>query len=262
MQSPFSYSLQFARTAVCLVAFGVMAQLLGLFAVPVARIRFRDALSRELWMQRAVHRTAQVYMALVAKIGVLQSVGHGVEALRQPGGQLVVANHPSLIDIVALVAFMPQADLVVSVKRANNPFLRPLIRSCGHICNDGGPKIVAECVERIRAGRSVIIFPEGTRSPKRGLHPLRRGAAHIALRAPTDLLPVVINCDPPMLGKDQKWYDLPDRKARLTLVVQEPIATESLLREEVAAPVAARSLTSQLEESFTKGLDIVGAGNA
>jgi len=259
MSTQFSYPLQVARTALCFAVFGVMAPMLGLVAFPLAQIRFRDALDRELWMQRTVHRAARIFMGLIERLGVVKVVSHGVARLGEAGPHLVVANHPTLIDVLALLACLPQADLVVSAEWAGNPFLRRLIQSCGYLRNDGALAIVTECVDRIRAGRSLIIFPEGTRSPKRGLHRLRRGAAHIALRVPCDLLPVVITCDSPIFGRGQKWYDLPGRVVRMTLAVGEPIRAGSALRGGMPLPVAARRLTSQLRESFEKGLEIVDA---
>jgi 1-acyl-sn-glycerol-3-phosphate acyltransferase len=260
MRSSFAYPLQVARAALAFAVFGAMAPAIGLVAFPLAQLRFRDAAERELWMQRTAHRAARIFMRLLDALGVAKSAGRGVEHLAEVAPQLVVANHPTLIDVLALLAYLPQADLVVNVARASNPFLRHLIRSCGYLRNDGGLAIVEECADRIRAGRSLIVFPEGTRSPRAGLRRLRRGAAHIALRAPCDLLPVVITCTPPAFGRGQKWYDLPDHAVRMTLVVGEPIPTEPLLREEMALPVAARRLTAQLRESFEKGLGIVDAG--
>jgi 1-acyl-sn-glycerol-3-phosphate acyltransferase len=259
---PFAYSLQVARTAIGFAVFGVMAPVLGLVALPLARLGCRGALDRELRMQRTVHRAARVFMGLLETLGVVRLLDRGGERLAGAGPQLVVANHPTLIDVLALLAFMPQADLVVSVERADNPLLRRLIRSCGYLRNDGGLAVVSECVASIRAGRSLIIFPEGTRSPRYAVRRLQRGAAHIALRVPCDLLPVLIRCDPPAFGKGQKWYDLPDRAIRMTLVVGEPIATAAVLAEKVPLPVAARRLTSQLREAFEKGLDIVDVGIA
>lgn len=262
MHSRFAYPLQVARTAIAFAVFGLMAPVLGLVAYPVVRLRARDALDRERRMQRTAHRAARSFMALLEALEVVRLQRHGTERLAGPGPQLVVANHPTLIDVLALLACMPQADLVVSVERAGNPFLRHLIRACGYLRNDAGPVVVSECAERIRAGRSLIIFPEGTRSPRRGLRRLQRGAAHIALQVPCDLLPVLIHCDPPAFGRDQKWYDVPDRAIRMALVVGEPIAVTSVLGGKVPAPVAARRLTAQLCESFEKGLDIVDVGRA
>jgi len=263
MRPPFSHSLQVVRTALGFAIFGAMAPLLGLVALPLARIRSRDGLERALWMQRLAHRAARIFMGLIDTLGAVKSQGYGMDRLGEPGPKLVVANHPTLIDVLALLAYMPQADLIVSQARAGNPFLRRLVAACGYLRNDGGPAVVGECVDRIRAGRSLIVFPEGTRSPRRGLHRLQRGAAHIALRAPCDLLPVVVTCDPPAFGKGQKWYDLPDRAVRLTLRVGEPIATEALLESAARGmplPVAARRLTSQLRETFEKGLQTAHAG--
>jgi 1-acyl-sn-glycerol-3-phosphate acyltransferase len=260
MRTQFASALQIARVAVGLVIFGVCAPLLGLVALPAACVMTRDRLEREVWMQRAVHHAARIYLRLIERIGALQVVGYGVERLRDVGPHLVVANHPTLIDVVVLLASMPQADCIVSKERANNILLRGLIRSCGYLRNDGGIAIVDECADRLRAGRSLLVFPEGTRSPNRGLRRLHRGAAHIALRAPCELLPVTITCNPPMLGKERKWYDLGDRASRMMVVVREPIATRSLLDSGVAFPVAARRLTSQLRESLEKGMEIVDVG--
>jgi 1-acyl-sn-glycerol-3-phosphate acyltransferase len=260
MRTHFASTLQIARVAIALTVFGVCAPLLALIALPAAYLVVRDRREREVWMQRTVHRAARVYLRFIDRLETLKVVGYGVDRLREVGPHLVVANHPTLVDAVVLLALMPQADCIVSKERANNILLRGLIRSCGYLRNDGGIAIVDECADRLRAGRSLLVFPEGTRSPKHGLRRLHRGAAHIALRAPCDLLPVTITCNPPMLGKEGKWYDLADRASRMTVVVREPIATRSVLDSGVAFPVAARRLTSQLRESLEKGLDIVDVG--
>jgi 1-acyl-sn-glycerol-3-phosphate acyltransferase len=262
MHTRFAYPLQVARTAIAFAVFGLMAPVLGLVAYPLVKLRSRDALDRELRMQRTAHRAARHFMALLEALEVVRLQERGAERLAGPGPRLVVANHPTLIDVLALLAFMPQADLVVSVERAGNPLLHHLIRACGYLRNDAGPAVVSECADRIRAGRSLIVFPEGTRSPRGGLRRLQRGAAHIALRVPCDLLPVVIRSDPPAFGRDQAWYDLPDRAIRMALVVGEPIAARSALGATLPAPVAARRLTSQLRESFEKGLELVDVGIA
>jgi 1-acyl-sn-glycerol-3-phosphate acyltransferase len=260
MRTVSASTLQIARVAVGLAIFGVCAPLLGLIALPAAYFMGRNPLERELWMQRTVHHSARIYLRMLEKIGALQVVGYGVERLQEAGPHLVVANHPSLVDVLVFLAMMPQADCIVSKERANNVLLRGLIRSCGYLRNDGGITIVDECAERLRAGRSLLIFPEGTRSPHHGLRYLHRGAAHIALRAPCDLLPATMTCNPPMLGKEQKWYDLGDRASRMTVVVGDPIAVRPTLDSGVALPAAARRLTSQLRESLEKGMDIVDAG--
>src|SRR6185436_20227364 len=98
-----------------------------------------------------------------------------------------------------------------------NPFLRGVVRRAGYLSNDHGDAIVAECVARLRDGRSVIVFPEGTRSPSTGLGAFQRGAAHIALTRGCPLLPVVITCRPPTLGKGARWHDVPDHRVEFVV---------------------------------------------
>jgi 1-acyl-sn-glycerol-3-phosphate acyltransferase len=141
------------------------------------------------------------------------------------------------------------------VKRAawRNPFLRPVVSAAAYIPNDEGGGLIARCHERLAAGRSVILFPEGTRSPAHGLQPFRRGAAHIALSSGCQVLPVLLRCDPPSLKKDRPWYALPDELMRFRLEVDPAL---SFAGEFTGIPrgLAARRVTERLREHFERRL--------
>jgi 1-acyl-sn-glycerol-3-phosphate acyltransferase len=132
----------------------------------------------------------------------------------------MIANHPTLVDVTALVATHP--NMVIVVKRAmyRSPLLGRLLRYCGHIdAGDGGVfsgvAVMARALERLDDGISVLIFPEGTRSPERGLGRFQAGAFQIATRAQVPVVPVVITCEPPMLMRGQPWYSVPARTAEM-----------------------------------------------
>jgi 1-acyl-sn-glycerol-3-phosphate acyltransferase len=182
----------------------------------------------------------------------------GAERLTSPGS-LVVANHPTLIDVVALIAYMPQADCVVKQANFDNPFMRGMLRGAGYLPNSAGPKLVEECVRRLRSGRSLVLFPEGTRSPEKGLGRMQRGAAHVALEAGCDLIPVVITCDPPALMKGVPWWIVPDRTFDLRLRVGEPLSLDELVARKESRAIAARALTARLRELFEKGMADAGS---
>ncbi len=265
MARSISYLWRLARTGFAAAVFALSAPLLALVALPISRWRGRSTTERQLWMQRAAHHGSRLYLGFVEWLGILHLEGYRTERLREPGPLLVVANHPTLIDILVLLAFIPQADCIVSRNRTQNWLLRGMVLACGYISNDvnhrSATELVEACSRRLRAGRSLIVFPEGTRSPAGGLHPFRRGAAHIALAAGCELLPVVIQCDPPALGKNEKWYDVPDRAFTVTVTVIDPISPRLIAKSGVAPPLAARRLTRQLREALAKGLEIVDVGN-
>ncbi|MBY0401409.1 1-acyl-sn-glycerol-3-phosphate acyltransferase [Myxococcota bacterium] len=145
---------------------------------------------------------------------------------------VLVANHPTLMDISALLA--ADSNLVYPVKPSlfNSFWARPLFRHAGQFEGAGqDPLHVAQMVEaataRLAAGQRVIIFPEGTRSPERGMHPFGRVAFEIARRAAVPIVPLVITCEPRFLGKIGGFRRPPAELPRLRIRVLEPIDPRS-----------------------------------
>ena len=68
----------------------------------------------------------------------------------QRDGLLVLANHPTLIDVVCLISLLPNADCVVKRAVARNPFMRGPVRAAGYISNDDGAGLVDDCVAAAR----------------------------------------------------------------------------------------------------------------
>jgi 1-acyl-sn-glycerol-3-phosphate acyltransferase len=232
--------------------FGLLS--VGLFGVVLPlRLAFsRDRLRRDLLAQRVVHNALRHYVRWGKWLNVFVVEARGIERLRE-GPALVVANHPTLLDIVLLLAQMPQADCVAKSAAWRNPFLRPVVASADYIPNDDGEDLIERCCARLAAGRSVILFPEGTRSPEVGLQPFRRGAAHVALNSGCAVLPVLLRCDPPSLKKGRPWYALPDELMRFRLEVDPPLRFS---REpgDSSRGLAARRVTASLREHFERRL--------
>jgi 1-acyl-sn-glycerol-3-phosphate acyltransferase len=243
-------ALRRSGTGFMFAVFGIGAVLLACVAFPITAWRRRGE-ARDLVAQSMVHRFFGAFERLGCALRLFEVRDSGAERLRAGPG-LVVANHPTLLDVVFLVARMPQADCIVKAEALRNPFLRRAVSAAGYIANADGPAVVAACVERIRAGRSVIVFPEGTRSPLRGLRPFKRGAARVALGSQGLVTPVTLRCDPPALGKDQRWWAIPARRLVFTIEVGEPFHATDWIGSEgmVSTPRSARHLTAVLRDYF------------
>jgi 1-acyl-sn-glycerol-3-phosphate acyltransferase len=245
-----------ARTGVAFATFGLAGILFALFVAPVLRWLPGSPRERDFRGQRLVHRWFRFFDRFMQGLGLHRVRIEGAERLRAPG-QLVVANHPTLIDVVLLVAQLPQCDCVVKRAAWSNPFMRWVVQAAGYVPNDLGEGLIEACAERLAAGRTLLLFPEGTRSPERGLGPFQRGAAHVALRAGRPLLPVFIHCDPPTLMRGQPWYDVPDRRFEYRIEVGDPIEPER--DQEGGRGAAARRLTAALRDFYEERLAAVGA---
>jgi 1-acyl-sn-glycerol-3-phosphate acyltransferase len=140
-----------------------------------------------------------------------------------PDGPFVmVANHPSLVDVTALLAFCPRLACVVKGGIYQGKLVRPLLELCGHIDGGGdGPlsaaTVAVDALARLADGQPVLVFPEGTRSPAWGLRSFQAGAFEVARRAQVPLVPIFLTCDPPILTKEQPWHEMPREPARLRL---------------------------------------------
>jgi len=205
---------------------------------------------RDLGAQRLIHRAHALYIRLGELLRLWSVQVEGAEHLSGAGGKLIVANHPTLIDVVLLLSRLPQADCVVKHTAWHNPFFAPVVRAADYLPNDSGEAVIERCAERLRRGRNVILFPEGSRSPIAGLRPFHRGVAHVLLRRGCPLVPVTIRCDPPALKKGQRWWTLPNQKLVFRLSVGEPLSAACFGVEGLAQPAAARRVTYKLEEYF------------
>lgn len=195
-------------------------------------------------------------LGLIRVLGLGRVSVDGIANLRGAGGCLILASHPTYVDVVALIALYPQADCVVKSALWGNPFTRAFVRAAGYIRNDDPEALISACVETVRAGGSLVIFPEGTRT-KLGqpLH-FKRGAARIAVQANSRIVPVLVACSPPALTKEQKWYQVPERPWRLRIrALPDCHTTDFLEPTDAPSSIKVRQLTQALQNYFQRELN-------
>jgi 1-acyl-sn-glycerol-3-phosphate acyltransferase len=238
------------RTGLAFAVFGIGALIIAFVIIPVLRLAPGGRPDRTIRVQAVVHHGFRWFEWFMSVLGLIRVSRVGFERLAGNGPRLVIANHPTLIDVILLGASLPQADCIVKKATLRNPYLRGVVTAAGYIPNDEGDKLVDACARGLRAGRTLLMFPEGTRSPRGELGRIQRGAAHVALRSGVPLLPVVITCDPPTLMKGQPWYEVPERTAHLTLVAQHPIDPAVYATNCESGPAAARRLNREIQAAF------------
>jgi 1-acyl-sn-glycerol-3-phosphate acyltransferase len=236
-------------TGFVFVLFGVGAVFISLTMFPLLRLSTLDADTARRRIQRGMQLTLHAYMETMRVLGILTYRVEGAERLREPG-RLIVANHPTLLDVVLLVSQMPEVDCIVKRGLWRNPFLRWPVSWAGYLPNSEGEALIEECSATLRRGHSLLVFPEGTRTVPGKPMLMQRGAAHIALAADAEVLPVTIACDPTTLFKGNPWYRVPARRFHLHVVVGTPIAAREFLRDGNVPSIAARRLTQWMLTQF------------
>jgi len=240
-------------TAFCFATFGIGGLALALLVLPllwlIPRAGPRHRLARFL-----IQQLFRFFVALMSGTGVLTLKVHDAARLRGTG-HFILANHPSLIDVVILMSLVAQPDCIVKSQLWRNPFTWGAVRIAGFIDNQAGPELVEAAVASLRAGHNLIVFPEGTRTHPGA--PLRflRGAANIAARGRVDITPVIFTVSEPTLTKGYPWYRVPRQRPHFSVYVLPEVPIDPLLASEPAHAHRARWLTEWLEEFFTMEME-------
>ena len=236
-------------TGLSFALFGIGGLCLRVIVFPLLALTVRESAARQRAARATIRASFRAFVAIMSGLGVLRYEVRGVDRLNREG-QLILANHPTLIDTVFLIALVPNADCIVKGALSSNPFTRGPVRAARYICNDRGPELIEDCIASLRAGGNLIIFPEGTRTPRGAVAELKRGAANVAVRGERAITPVVIRCEPPTLGKGDKWWHVPPRQARFLIEVKDDIGVEAFRAGASGDVVAARRLTEYLHQFF------------
>ncbi len=248
-----NYYWRLFATGCCFVLFGIGGVFIALIVTPLILVIFRNKETRYINGKLFIHHSFRFFIEVMRFSGVLSYTVDGIEKLKEPG-QLFVANHPSLIDVVFMIAFIPRTDCVVKGKLSSNPFTAGPVRAAGYIMNDAPEEVLQRSIDTIKNGNSLIIFPEGTRTTLGEKLKFKRGSANVALRGEIDITPVIIRCNPSTLTKLDKWYHIPLKKFHFTMIVKDKISVEHFTQEK-STNIAARSLTKKLEKYFSQELD-------
>lgn len=239
-----------AGTALGFTLFGLGGLLLSLCWFPLLALCLRGE-RRRLLAQASIKQSFRLFMGLLQRLGVLDYRVIGLPS--ELRGALVVANHPSLLDYVMLAAELPACDCIVKRALWHNPFLGGVVRAADYIPNAEAERLLPLCIERVRQGGLLLVFPEGTRTTPGQPIQLQRGAAQLALRGQVPLQPVRIHCSERFLTKQDKWYRVPANKPDFTLEFLPQIAATELVDGEQGCALAARELTRFLTRVLQPG---------
>ena len=122
----------------------------------------------------------------------------GRDRLQSNGAVILIANHQSFVDILVLFRLFAHFKWVSKVENFRAPLIGwnmslnryiPIAR--GTI--KGNLQMMRACEEALRTGNSLMMFPEGTRSPDGKMRPFKDGAFELALRTQSPILPLVIH---------------------------------------------------------------------
>jgi len=260
MLKAINYYWRLFATGLCFVVFGLCAVVFGMIVFPIMRLVPGRAGAHRRRVRACFRVYMRAFVGLMRGVGVLSYEFEGAERLGQPG-QIILANHPSLIDVLFLIAFTPQTTCIAKWPLFQSWLTRWPVTAAGYVSNMPTHDMIEQGAQALQEGENVIVFPEGTRTTPGQPMSFHRGAAAIAVRAAKVVTPVYIRCVPTTLLKNAPWYRIPDRRVHFTLRVGRDIDVAPFRVAPV--PIGSRAFNEHLEKVFADELKApTGGGSA
>lgn len=215
-------AIRYSNVVITMVLYTVVAPFGYLIFMALCWLWRGDEVERARRLQSV---TARAYRFMHAWLSMLRIARFDpkAQAFAMPQGPcVVIANHPTLMDITAITAVLGGGSTVVKPALWHRRMLHPLLVGAGHVEGPGADpisigRVVDDMVERLRRGNHVIVFPEGTRSPPGRLHRFGRLAFEIACRADVPIVSLVVTCVPVYVSKEVPLFRPPHPTPRLRI---------------------------------------------
>ncbi len=225
----------FFRNFLLLIFVLLSVPLFGLGAILIALLE-----KKKVW----AHKVAWLWCRIVLFLSGVKVEAEGLESL-PPGRYVFFANHQSQMDIPVLEETLKDYEIRFLAKKSlfKIPFFGWGIAALGYIPVERkdpreGLRSLLSCAEKIKAGYSVVVFPEGTRSPDGRLLSFKTAGFLLPLKAQVPAVPVVIIGTREVLPKGSLFV----RPGKVRVVVGAPIPTQGLTKshkEQLAREVRA-----------------------
>lgn len=254
VKNVFSYNFRCFVKVFAIVFFGVGAVFLAIFVFPFIRLFSLGKKDFGVTARAYVSHTFRWFLGGLQLANTSIKKVENKEDFRNIHSKVIIANHPSLLDFVYIMSLVPNATCIVRGGLTKTP-LAGVIKQAYITNTTNFDDVCVECKKLIDKGCNVIIFPEGTRTPRHGRNNYKKGAARIALYCNCDVQPLFIGgSDKYGLGKHDPLWSFNHLEPFLYDIKKLPVINISEYKD-LSEAIAAKRLTEKMDEV------IVAAGN-
>lgn len=225
--------MKFLRSVLVLfmfVFFGIGAFIINYFIIPFKKQNKNTS-------YKVVSGAWKFFVSMLQKTKIISIEIDNKEKLKDIKGKIVVANHPSFIDVVLLTSILPKSVCVAKKELKKNFFMGNIVKSLYLINDENKETLIKDAKNILDEGFNIIIFPTGTRTLENEPLILHKGASMIAISLKVNIVPIFIKTDYKFLAKKQKVYDAGDKPVKYFIKINDEIE----IKEENLSPVHYRN---------------------
>lgn len=246
----FVHSYRCFMKIFAIAVFGIGALFLAIFVFPFIRLFSGKKRDFGIVARAYVSHTFRIFLSWLHYSDVSRRVVTNPEFYRNIHSKVIISNHPSLLDFVYIMSLVPNSTCIVRGGLTKTP-LAGVIKQAYITNTTEFDDVLVECKKLIDKGCNVIIFPEGTRTPRKGHNNYKKGAARIALYCNCDVQPILIGgTDKYGLGKNDPLWSFNPVEHYVYDFKNLPVISINDYKE-LPEAIAAKRLTDKMEEVIT-----------
>lgn len=188
-------------------------------------------------MQRLVFRCVNIWATSLLKLAGVKITVEGKENIPKDGVCVFVSNHQGNFDIPVLLTSLDKPNGIVAKKEIEKlPFVKGwmYLLNCVFIDRENPRKAMStinEAISLVKSGRSMVIFPEGTRSKGGPVAPFKGGAFRICEKSGAPVVPVCINGTYKVMEANNNWLKPADVKIKILPAIETKDMERAQLKE-------------------------------
>ncbi len=243
--------VKFLRSFLVLLSFGIFgvgAVVLNFTVFPIAKY-FVNEENLLYFYSDIIHKSWKWFINWLINIRVIKLKADDISFIKN---KVIVATHPSFIDVVILIALIPRTTCVVKHALSKNPILKNIVGSIFILDNDDLESIKSQTKMMLEKEFNVIIFPSGTRHRKNEFPKIKKGAATIAMNAKVNIVALKYYTDFDFLFLNQPVYEAGEKPVTYELYNAGEINTSDEMKKSDNEIVVKKNITKMIENILYK----------
>ena len=202
---------------------------------------------------KVIHHYGRLWGKIALLVNRVKVRVEGIEHLKGEGPYIFMSNHQGTYDIFALLGHLPfQFRWLAKKELFSIPFFGWVMAAAGYVSVDreGTRKTVEamnEAAQKIREGMSVVIFPEGSRSPDGSIQPFKKGGFTLAIKTKVPIIPISIIGSREIMPKGK----LTVTSGEIRIRIDHPIETQNHSLKD------RKSLMEKVRQTISKNFKLI-----
>ena len=242
--------LKYLRSFFVILSFGIFALgaiFYNFIIFPPLKLFFKGQRLAEVYSD-IIHYSWKFFTNIIMFFGLFRLDIKNIEEIKNIKNKVIVATHPSFIDIVILIGLIPRSTCFVKKELAYNPILKNLVNSI-FITNELElEELKIQSKKMLDMGFNLIIFPSGIRHRRDEFPKIKKGASLVALNAQKNIVPIRFFADGDFLFINKPFYDADDHLITFEIEKCEEIDVDNLDAE--TEIIAKQKITKLIEKSL------------